>query len=267
MTHELREFSDMQIYSYSRVTRMGGTPMPRGSVAWQKIFTSVSAILLMVLSACNQSSTPAQTKVSGPPPYSGVIRGRVVFDGTAPEPKTSPGTTVQDESLQVGPQSGLENVLVFLKNPPKTNCVSPTPVMLDQIKMKFVPHVLGVQTGQTLRLKSSDVMPHNVHLKCSINPDQNHGFSGPGIMDISLDKPEPPFCVKCDVHPWMTAWIGVFAHPWFAVSGADGSFLIEHVPPGKYTLSTWHEVLLPQEAEITVSDSAPAEVTIHFRTP
>jgi plastocyanin len=236
-------------------------------------FTFHFCLMLTVLAiqGCNQSSNPSATSAPWPPPYSGVIHGRVVFDGIAPEPTTIPGSTAKDESLLVGPQPGLGNVLgnvlVFLKNPPATNCISPLPIVLDQIGMTFVPHVIGVQAGQTLRLKSSDLMMHNVHLQCAINRDQNFGFNGPGQNDILLTEPEPPFRAKCDVHPWMTAWIGVFSHPWFAVSAKDGSFQIEHIPPGIYTLSAWHEKLPTQEQQVTVSANAPAEVTFHFQSP
>ena len=73
--------------------------------------------------------------------------------------------------------------------------------------------------------------------------------------------------MKCDVHPWMTAWIGVFNHPYFAVTSSDGSFTISHVPPGNYTLAAWHEALPQQQQSITVSDSSTSDVKFTFQLP
>jgi len=198
----------------------------------------------------------------------GVIQGRVIFSGQAPEMKVIPGSPmISDESIVVGPRNGLKNVIVFLKNAPKSSFVLQSPAILDQVKCVYVPHVLAVQAGQTLRLKSSDAMMHNVHLKCLINPDANYGFPGVGQRDIILSSAEAPFAVRCDVHPWMSAWIGVFDHPWFAVTREDGSFTIEHVPPGSYTLAAWQEALPQQEKTIAVAGTGQTEADFTFQAP
>ncbi|MGD0542188.1 MAG: carboxypeptidase regulatory-like domain-containing protein [Tepidisphaeraceae bacterium] len=198
----------------------------------------------------------------------GVIRGTVTLAGFAPLPKLIPGSPmVTDESIVIGPQQGLKNVIVYLMDAPRATFVLQTPAVLDQIKCVYVPHVVAVQTGQTLRLKSSDAMLHNVHLKCAVNPDANYGFPGPGQRDIRLALPEAPFTVKCDVHPWMSAWVGVFDHPWFAVSADDGSFTIQRVPPGTYTLVAWQESLPQQQQQITVSDGGQTDVQFVFPAP
>jgi len=198
----------------------------------------------------------------------GVIKGRVVYLGAPPQSTVIPGSPmVQDESIVVGSGRGLKNVIVYLKDAPESSSALPPPAVLDQIKCVYVPHVLAIQAGQVLRVKSSDAVLHNVHLKCLVNPDVNFGFAGVGQRDITLASPEAPFAVRCDVHPWMSAWIGVFDHPWFAVTGDDGSFTIEHVPPGQYTLVAWQETLPQQEKQITVEAAGQTEAGFTFEAP
>lgn len=171
-----------------------------------------------------------------------------------------------DESLVVH-SGNLKNVIVYLKDAPPPTLYKRDPVVLDQIHTQYVPHVIALQTTQILRLKSSDNMLHNVHLQCTVNPDQNYGFPKPETHDIKLDKPETPFQIKCDVHPWMTAYAAVFSHPWFAVTGEDGSFTISSVPPGHYTLVAWQEVLPPQEMSVDVTADQSTIANFTFAAP
>jgi hypothetical protein len=217
------------------------------------------------VTGCGRSETP-ETRAAAT--GNGVIKGRVVFLGAPPEAKIIPGSPMaRDESILVGPGRGLKNVIVYLSDAPSATFALPAPAVLDQVKCVYVPHVLAIRAGQVLRLKSSDAVMHNVHLKCLVNPDANYGFVGIGQRDITLSSPEAPFAVKCDVHPWMTAWIGVFDHPWFAVTGDDGGFTIEHVPPGQYTLVAWQETLPQQERRITVEDAGQTEAGFTFEAP
>jgi hypothetical protein len=108
---------------------------------------------------------------------------------------------------------------------------------------------------------------HNVHFKSAVNPDSNYGFPGIGQKDITFAYAESPFAVKCDVHPWMSGWIGVFDHPWFAVTGDDGSFSIGKVPGGRYTLVAWQETLPEKEEEITVRSPGTCEADFTFEAP
>jgi plastocyanin len=222
--------------------------------------------LMLAMAGCDRGSVPETARAAAA--GDGVIRGRVTFVGFVPVRKVIPGSPmVSDESIVTGSDQGLKNVIVYLKDAPKATFVLKAPVVLDQIKCVYVPHVVAVQTGETLRLKSSDALMHNVHLKCAVNPDANYGFPAPGQRDIQLALPEAPFAVRCDVHPWMSAWVGVFDHPWFAVTGEDGSFTIEHVPPGKYTVVAWQEVLPEQEEQITVGNGGETKVDFAFAAP
>ena len=236
-------------------------------VTARRIYGVLISLSLLLPAACNrdetQQPTDARTSASG----DGVITGRVTYSGP-PDMKIIPGSPeVPDESTVTGPHNGLKNVIVFLKDAPKPSFSLTTPVVLDQIKCVYVPHVVAIETGQILRLKSSDNLMHNVHLKCQVNPDSNFGFPNPGQMDMTLTSPEAPFPVKCDVHPWMGAWIGVFNHPWFAVTSDDGKFTIQHVPPGKYALAAWQEVLPQQEQQIVVNATGSTEADFQFKAP
>lgn len=231
-------------------------------------FKSFWILALLAASMAGGCGRDESADPRAPQSGDGVIQGRVVFSGQAPEMKIIPGSPmIHDESIVVGPHNGLKNVIVFLKDAPKPAFTLNSPAILDQVKCMYVPHVLAVQTGQTLRLKSSDALMHNVHLKCLVNPDANYGFANIGQRDITLASPEPPFLVKCDVHPWMSAWIGVFDHPWFAVTGEDGTFKIEHVPPGKYTLCAWQEVLPQQEQSVIITETGETEADFTFQSP
>jgi len=228
---------------------------------------SVLLVLLLVC-GCDRDDSPSAAGPVVSTPGKGIIRGQVILSGIAPARKIIPGTpNVMDETLVVSAGGGLKNVIVFLADAPRTSFTLQTPAVLDQINCTFVPHVLAVQAGQPMILKSSDVMMHNMDLESVANPPRNFHFAGPSQGDYVLNLPEDPFPVKCDVHPWMKAWIGVFAHPWFAVTDADGNFVIQGVPPGQYTLAAWQEVLPQQEQKIVVSEQNPTDVKFTFQAP
>lgn len=139
------------------------------------------------------------------------------------------------------------------------------PGELDQVGCAYVPRVMGLMVGQPLRILNSDRLLHNVHMTPKLNEEFNKAMPArvrklpvPGSV-FSQAEVMVPF--KCDVHPWMTAYIGVLPHPFFAVSAADGSFAIEDVPPGKYTLEAWHEFFQGEVQQIEVADGA---LTVNF---
>ncbi len=141
----------------------------------------------------------------------------------------------------------------------------------------YVPHVLALKTGQSLDVESADAWAHNIHITPKENPEQNFSQSSVGIAPTKpkYDTPELGIKVQCDVHTWMSAFICVFDHTLFAVSKEDGSFEIK-VPPGKYTLATWHEskaqpkrvtstIVEPEAVEVTVEDGKTAEVKLTYK--
>ena len=115
------------------------------------------------------------------------------------------------------------------------------PVLLDQKACFYRPRVLGARVGQVLRARNSDNLLHNVHSSSSHRNGFNFGQPVAGITSDFKLADEEMLKIGCDVHRWMTAWVGVVDHPYFAVSGADGSFVISNVPAGKRTITVWHE--------------------------
>jgi hypothetical protein len=129
-----------------------------------------------------------------------------------------------------------------------------SPVVLDQQGCRFVPHVFGLQTGQTLMILNSDPTWHNVHPTPRINAEwnQSHMKDAPPMLK-KFPRPELMISIKCNQHPWMRAYVGVMSHPFFAVTDSAGAYQIEGIPPGSYTVVAWHEKLGELTAEITVA--------------
>ena len=142
-----------------------------------------------------------------------------------------------------GAGNGLQNAFVYVKDGlgNRTFPVPKTPVVLDQQGCKYRPHVVGIQVGQPLEVRNSDSTLHNVHAIPKVNKEFNFGQPTKGMKSSrTFDKAEVMVPFKCDVHGWMNAYAGVVAHPFFAVSKADGSFEIKGLPPGSYTVEVWH---------------------------
>jgi len=192
------------------------------------------------------------------------ITGKVTYEGKAPAPKkinmaAVPACAAQhpqgvtEESLVVGKNKELANVVIALKNPPAGGKVPAEPAILDQKGCQYHPHVLAMMVGQEVKVKNSDPFLHNVHGL----PEENPGFNfGQNNIDAGRAIPKmksvETFRVKCDVHPWMSAWFAVFNHPYFGVSDETGAFTIKGVPDGNYDVIAWHEKLGEQEGKVSV---------------
>ena len=217
-----------------------------------------------------QDTQPARRVVSTGPAGTGVIRGVVTFAGTPPEGEDVEGarchggaTTIHVAPLVVGKGGRLKDVMVYVKDPAAVPAGGPaTPAVLDQVNCQYVPHVLGVRVGQVLRVRTSDPTMHNVHVLSEINPAANFGLTAPGqSRDLTFDRVEQ-FAVRCDVHPWMTAHVYVLDHPFFAVSGDDGRFEINGLPPGEHDLVFSHPFLGDRRRRVNVGEgAATADVT------
>ena len=173
-----------------------------------------------------------------------------------------------DESLVVSSTGGLANAFVYVKKglEGKRFEVPTTPVVIDQKGCWFLPRVLGIQTNQILQVINSDPVTHNIHPMAAVNREWNHSQgAGDEPLARKFIKPEIMIPVKCNIHHWMRAFIGVVDHPYFAVSKDNGSFALSGLPPGTYTIGVWHESLGTQEQEVTVPSHGNAVLNITFK--
>jgi plastocyanin len=210
------------------------------------------------------------------------VAGTVTFDGKAPNLKPltmdadpacakKHGKPVPSEMLVLGSGNTMGNILVWVsKGLPagKTWPAPKTPVVLDQKGCLYVPHVMGIMVGQAYRILNSDGILHNVHAL----PKINRGFNRPMPASVkessaTFDKAEPVFQIKCDVHPWMSAYVGVFTHPFFSATSTDGKFTIAGLDPGTYEITAWHERLGTQTASVTVGANETKAQNFKFTTP
>ena len=175
------------------------------------------------------------------------------------------------EMLVLGGGNTMGNVIVWVsKGLPagKTWPAPKTPVTLDQQGCLYVPHAMGIMVGQPYRILNSDGILHNIHTLPKVNPSFNRAM--PATLketSTTFAKPEPIFQIKCDVHPWMSAYIGVFTHPFFSVTSTDGKFTISGLDAGSYEISAWHERLGTQTASITVTGSDTKTQDFKFAVP
>jgi plastocyanin len=195
------------------------------------------------------------------------VTGKVTLNGQAPKPKVvnmaavpqcaaQHAQPVMDESYVVGPNNELQNVVVWVKDGAKLGGQVPAqPVVLDQKGCVYTPHVVAVMVGQELKAKNSDAMLHNVHGLAKDNGEFNISQNQQGQENkIDGTKAVETYKVKCDVHPWMNAWVVVLDHPFSSVTGDDGVYTIKGLKDGKYTLVAWQEKLGMQEVEVEVKD-------------
>ncbi len=173
-------------------------------------------------------------------------------------------TAIMDETAVISSAGGMKNVLICIEGVGPGAPRDPSPV-LNQIHCTYVPHVIAVTVGQDLIVRSSDATMHNIHISGSTGDMMNFAQTQPGAeKHISFTQPDI-LRAKCDVHPWMTAYIAVVENPLFAVTSDDGTFEIKNVPAGSYKLTAWHEQYGRLEQPIVVSDDKPADVTLTYK--
>jgi plastocyanin len=205
--------------------------------------------------------------------YAGDITGKVAFEGTPPKParimtNADPKCAAQhkdplySEDVVVNKNNTLKNVVVYVKDGLGNKTFSPPAqkALFDQRGCQYIPHVLAVEVGREVEIKNSDPTLHNVHSVSKENPQFNIAQPKQGMtMTRTFDKPET-FKVKCEVHPWMSAYIAVINNPYFAVTGDDGTFTLKSLPPGEYTIEAWHERYGTRTAKVKVDRTGSAAV-------
>jgi plastocyanin len=241
-------------------------------------------LLASTVAACGGGSQQGESNTPPPPTVSpvdpataGTINGRIAFEGTAPAPHAirmdsdpncaSQASGATDETVVLGNNGTLQNVFVYVKDG-LGNLRFPVPsapAVLDQKGCRYVPHVLGAQVGQPLEVRNSDATLHNVHAVPETNQEFNTGQPIQGMKHThTFTTKEVMVPFKCDVHGWMRAYIGVLDHPFYAVTGADGSFTLKGLPPGTYTVEAWHESLGTQTQTVTIGASETRDVAFTF---
>ncbi len=209
----------------------------------------------------------------------GIIQGRVSFSGARPVvPPVHMGSdetcveiaglNAPNDTIVIANDGSIANTFVYVKaglDPAYTFDTPTTPVVLDQRDCRFLPHVLGVRVGQPVEITNSDPTVHTVHTIARLNPEQNRRQPVQGMLETrTFQIPEVMVKVICDRHHWMQAYIGVMAHPFFAVTGANGRFALAGLPAGTYTLEAWHEKFGTLDAEVTVTARTTQTVSFTF---
>jgi plastocyanin len=209
----------------------------------------------------------------------GAVVGGVVLKGTPPsefvvkmDADAKCGSLhpepVRSRNYLMDSQGGLANVFVYIKAGVGTRKypIRTEPILLDQKGCLYSPYVLGIQVGQTLVIQNSDDTSHNVHSISKKNPEFNLAQPSKGMKtEKKFDKAEVFVKMKCDVHPWMFAFVGVVDHPYYAVTATDGIYKIAGLPDGEYTMEAVHPkagVLGTQKIKIESQQGVRADFAV-----
>jgi plastocyanin len=219
---------------------------------------------VLALNAIGQTST-------------GTIKGRIALTGKAPgnsfirmgvDPKCSAlnaGHRVIQESAMVTADGSVANVFVRLDGAFPRIAVPTDPIVIDQRACIYRPRVIGVRVGQTLQIRNDDDLLHNVHSSSAVGNSFNVGEAKAGIVfSFTPHAEEVMMPLGCDVHRWMTAYVGVVSHPYFSVSGPDGTFIIAKVPAGTYPIKTWHERFGELTKKVTVKPGGTTTIDFAY---
>ena len=240
------------------------------------------AILLVVLAGCGGGGGSECDAPRTPTPLdrasTGTITGTVTLGG-APPPTAPLRMTAECAAQHRGPvpagdvlvhDGRVENAYVYIKDGlgERVFAVPAEPVVIDQVGCVYRPHVAAAQACQPITFKNSDSFLHNVHGTPTVSSQWNFSMGVQGsTRSVRIPKPEIPVEVRCDVHPWMRAYVAVSAHPYFAVTGADGRFVLRDVPPGDYLVASWHERFGTRETRVTLAAHDTKDLAFAYAAP
>jgi plastocyanin len=227
-----------------------------------------------------KEAAPAPDYFQVDPATAGSVQGSIRFEGKRPAPKRismdaeeaceamHKDAPVFDQQLLVAKDGGLANVFVYVKSGLEGKQFAPPAeaVMIEQRGCQFIPRVVALRAGQTLAVKNSDPVSHNIHPMPKNNRDWNQQ-QPPDAPDLKrrFAYPEVMIPVKCNVHAWMKSYIAVLEHPFFAITSDAGEFTIAGLPPGDYTVAAWHERFGERTETITVTPKQAANFAMVFR--
>jgi len=210
-------------------------------------------------------------------PNSGLITGRVTFAGTPqkPEPLNMSkqpecvklySKPLMSEKVVAGPGNTLENVVVYISaGESEVSAVPATPASFDQQNCRYTTHVLAFRVGQDVSISNSDPFSHNIHPLPKINREWNR-IQPPGTPAFAYSYDKEEFIpIKCNIHSWMQAYFVVLKTSHFAVTGQDGEFRLPELPPGKYTITAWHETYGTQRQEISIAGGETRAINFVFK--
>lgn len=235
-----------------------------------QFYLSVLVVILAAFALGNLISVKGVKALEG-----GVLTGKVLFEGAAPAPTPirvdadpvcllqNPNGRTSEEAV-VNSNGTLKNVFVYVKQGLEGQKFQAptTPVVFDQRGCHYEPHVFGIMVNQPLEILNSDGTLHNVHSLPKNSKEFNLGMPIQGMkLTQQFSSPEVMVKIKCEVHPWMAAYAGVLDHPFFGVTGDDGTFQIKDLPPGEYVLEAWHEKYGAQTANVKVPETGEANFT------
>jgi hypothetical protein len=264
----------------------------RPEITMRKIsITFVGSILLLTLAACGGGNQAPQFptlpggEAGAPAGGSGTpvnatatLKGKISFEGTPPpaakiqmsaDPYCQQNNKDAMTEEVVVSDGGLENVILYISGGlAETNFPTPTdPVLIDQKDCHYVPHVFTMQTNQPLKIKNSDATLHNIHAFSEKNTPFNIGQPVQNMETTQkFGAEEVPLPVRCDVHKWMGAFIGVFHHPFHTTSKQGGVYELK-LPAGNYEITAWHEKYGKQTAMVQVADNGSADLNFTFKAP
>jgi plastocyanin len=239
-----------------------------------RVWIPIAGIAAAVVLAAGAHLSVATVAAQG----GGTITGHVKLTGTPPpnapirmgaDPnclKINAGKRVVQDTVLKAADGGLANVFVNVKGTFANAAGGSTaPAVIDQQGCVYHPRVLGARVGQQLQIKNDDATLHNIHSLSTKGNDFNTGQPQAGMVFNFTPKTEEVMLhFKCDVHSWMTGYMGVLTHPYYAVSDAAGSFKITGVPAGKQTIQVWHEAYGPLTQTVDVKAGATATVDFTY---
>jgi hypothetical protein len=242
---------------------------------WALLLVTATTSALFAHPSASSGIAPAAEGAAG----NARIIVRVQLSGVAPVPakiqttadwycvKAHPTEPLLNQTVQVGTDGALIDSLVFVSDGVSRTYAAPeTPVTLDLKGCVYSPHVIGMMAGQPLQILNSDATLHNFHPVPAINPDFNIGMPIQGMKQtLIFPKPEAVFRIKCDLHPWESAYLATFAHPFFGVSNRQGIVELSNLPAGTFQIQAWHEEYGVQTQSVSVRAGETKQITVTYK--